>query len=35
MAEETELRYDPAAIETKWQQRWASDPSLYAAEPAD
>jgi leucyl-tRNA synthetase len=35
MAEETELRYDPAAIEPKWQQRWASDSSLYAAEPAD
>ncbi len=35
MAEETELRYDPAAIETKWQQRWVSDPTLYAAEPAD
>jgi leucyl-tRNA synthetase len=29
-----ELRYDPAAIEPKWQQRWASDPKLYAAEPA-
>jgi leucyl-tRNA synthetase len=35
MAEETELRYDPAAIEPKWQQRWGSDPTLYAAEPAD
>jgi leucyl-tRNA synthetase len=35
MADENELRYDPAAIEPKWQQRWASDPSLYAAEPAD
>jgi leucyl-tRNA synthetase len=35
MTEENELRYDPAAIEPKWQQRWASDPSLYAAEPAD
>jgi len=33
MAEETELRYDPATIEPKWQQRWASDPALYAAEP--
>ncbi len=33
MAEEKELRYDPAAIETKWQQRWAADPQLYAAEP--
>jgi leucyl-tRNA synthetase len=35
MAEENELRYDPAAIEPKWQQRWAADPKMYAAEPAD
>ena len=35
MAEETEQRYDPAVIEPKWQQRWAADPGLYAAEPAD
>jgi leucyl-tRNA synthetase len=35
MAEENELRYDPAAIEPKWQQRWASDPTLYAAEGID
>ena len=35
MAEEKELRYDPATIEPKWQQRWAADPTLYAAEPAD
>jgi leucyl-tRNA synthetase len=34
MAEENELRYDPAKIEPKWQQRWAADPHLYAAEPA-
>ncbi len=34
MAEEIEQRYDPAAIEPKWQQRWAADPALYAAEPA-
>jgi leucyl-tRNA synthetase len=34
MSEEKELRYDPAAIEPKWQQRWAADPKLYAAEPA-
>jgi len=33
MVEENELRYDPSAIEPKWQQRWASDPTLYAAEP--
>jgi leucyl-tRNA synthetase len=35
MAEEKELRYDPAAIEPKWQQRWAADPKLYAADPVD
>jgi leucyl-tRNA synthetase len=35
MAEEKEVRYDPATIETKWQQRWAADPALYAAEPVD
>jgi leucyl-tRNA synthetase len=34
MAEENEQRYDPAAIEPKWQERWAADPRLYAAEPA-
>jgi leucyl-tRNA synthetase len=34
MAEEKELRYDPGAIEPKWQQRWAADPALYTAEPA-
>ena len=34
MAEEKELRYDPAQIEPKWQERWAADPMLYAAEPA-
>jgi len=35
MADEKELRYDPSAIEPKWQARWASDPKMYAAEPAD
>jgi leucyl-tRNA synthetase len=35
MADEKELRYDPATIEPKWQQRWAADPALYAAEPVD
>jgi len=35
MAEDKELRYDPAAIEPKWQARWAADPALYAAEPAN
>ncbi len=34
MADEKENRYDPAAIEQKWQERWAADPRLYAAEPA-
>jgi leucyl-tRNA synthetase len=34
MAEENEQRYDPASIEPKWQQRWARDPAMYAAEPA-
>src|SRR5271169_1983430 len=34
MAEDKELRYDPATIEQKWQERWAADPKLYAAEPA-
>jgi leucyl-tRNA synthetase len=33
MAEEKELRYDPAAIEPKWQARWAANPGLYAVEP--
>jgi len=34
MADEKELRYDPATIEPKWQKRWAADPKFYAAEPA-
>ena len=34
MAEEKESRYDPAAIEKKWQERWAADPKLYAADSA-
>jgi leucyl-tRNA synthetase len=34
MAEDKELRYDPATIEPKWQERWAADPAMYAAEPA-
>jgi leucyl-tRNA synthetase len=33
MAEDKEIKYDPSAIEPKWQQRWAADPTLYAAEP--
>jgi leucyl-tRNA synthetase len=28
-------RYNPAAIEPKWQARWDADPSLYAAGPHD
>ena len=35
MAEDKEPRYDPAVIEPKWQQRWAADPALYAADPVD
>jgi len=33
-APETKLddRYDPQRIEMKWSERWAQDPSLYAAE---
>ena len=33
MAEDKELRYDPATIEPKWQARWAANPGMYAAEP--
>src|SRR6201998_2295631 len=33
MAEDKDLRYDPATIEPKWQARWAADPGIYAAEP--
>ena len=35
MAEEKELRYDPAAIEPKWQQRWAADPGTVRGRPCD
>ena len=35
MADDKELRYDPATIEQKWQERWAADPKLYAAESAE
>ena len=34
MAEDKDQRYDPAAIEPKWQARWAANPAMYAAEPA-
>src|SRR5277367_2809851 len=30
-----EIRYTPAEIEPRWQQRWAAQPDLYAAEPAN
>lgn len=29
-----ELRYDPAEIEVRWQQRWAAQPELYRADAA-
>ncbi len=32
-APEREQRYTPDEIEPRWQQRWAEDPALYAAEP--
>ena len=35
MADEKELRYEPAVIEPKWQERWAADETLYAAEPVN
>jgi leucyl-tRNA synthetase len=35
MADDKNPRYDPAEIEAKWQARWAADPSMYAADPAD
>ncbi|MGB6830473.1 MAG: leucine--tRNA ligase [Terracidiphilus sp.] len=36
MADEKEqVRYDPAPIEAKWQERWDADERLYAAEGVD
>ena len=32
-APEREQRYSPVEIEPRWQQRWAENPALYAAEP--
>ncbi|MDE1177228.1 MAG: leucine--tRNA ligase [Edaphobacter sp.] len=32
---ERDGRYNPAAIEPKWQARWDADPALYAAEGHD
>src|SRR5579859_1814066 len=34
MADDKELRYEPAVIEPKWQAKWAANPAMYAAEPA-
>ncbi len=34
-AQELEVRYNPADIEARWQERWAAQTGLYAAEPAD
>jgi leucyl-tRNA synthetase len=31
--EDREIRYRPAEIEERWQQRWAALPDYYAAEP--
>jgi leucyl-tRNA synthetase len=31
--ERNDERYDPQHVETKWSERWQSDPQLYAAEP--
>jgi len=28
-----EVRYNPAEIEARWQERWAAQPEMYAAEP--
>jgi leucyl-tRNA synthetase len=38
MADEKEMRneparYEPDSIEPKWQERWAQNPAMYAAEP--
>jgi leucyl-tRNA synthetase len=33
--DENDGRYNPAAIEPKWQERWDADPALYAAEGHD
>ncbi len=30
-----EVRYSPAELEARWQARWAAQPDLYAAEPAN
>ncbi|MGA8107900.1 MAG: leucine--tRNA ligase [Acidobacteriaceae bacterium] len=33
-ASSSEVRYNPGEIEARWQERWAAQPDLYAAEPA-
>ncbi|HVW78980.1 MAG TPA: leucine--tRNA ligase [Alloacidobacterium sp.] len=30
-----EIRYNPAEIEPRWQERWSAEADLYAAEPAN
>uniref|UniRef100_A0A7V5CS05 Leucine--tRNA ligase n=1 Tax=Acidobacterium capsulatum TaxID=33075 RepID=A0A7V5CS05_9BACT len=30
-----EVRYNPAEIEPRWQERWAAQPDLYATEPPE
>jgi leucyl-tRNA synthetase len=35
MADEKELRYEPALIEPKWQAKWAANPQMYATESHD
>ena len=35
MADEKELKYEPSVIEPKWQQLWAADAALYAADSTD
>ena len=32
--QESEVRYNPAEIEARWQERWAAQTDLYATEPA-
>jgi leucyl-tRNA synthetase len=34
-ADRDDDRYQPQRVETKWFERWQSDPQLYAADPAD
>jgi leucyl-tRNA synthetase len=34
-ADRDDGRYQPQRVETKWFERWQSDPQLYAADPAE